>query len=184
MAYTFRDVRLSPFDDGPLRGFQTLLLAHLQRNPFTTARRPRFAARRRALDAEHREAPLSEDLPTTVQAVVMDIRYPAGPVSLVTTRAGCALEFGSGERITSAETSVDPWVDRLLGRGAELLPTLEAARDTALPEVDRIRIWVRSTSGLFVAEGPVERWSEDHHELALLYRLGVSVMGVLLEEAP
>jgi hypothetical protein len=90
------------------------------------------------------------------------------------------LEFASGKRLASRAAALEPSLRELFGVGADIVRTLAPARGTALPAADRARIWIRTANGLYVTEGPVDQWSRGEHKVAMLYRLGVSVMGMLL----
>jgi hypothetical protein len=174
-------MRLSRYDDRRLRQLHGHIRSELERHPFVDEAEPRFPERRRALGIARGERPVAADSAQALRAVVIDAWYAGGPVSLVLTPIEATLEFGSGERVASRAATLEPILRELFGVGADILPTLAPARGTALPAANLARIWVRTANGLFVTEGPMEQWSRDEHNVAMLYRLGVSVMGLLLE---
>lgn len=174
-------MRLARFDDHPLKKLHAHIRTELEKHTFVGETEPSFPKRGRALGFVGGEAPVAADPDQAVRTVVIDAWYEGGPVSLLLTSTTATLEFGSGERVASRSRTVEAILGELFGLAAKVLPTLEPAEDTALPEASCARIWIRTVTGLFVAEGRVEQWSKDEHDGALLYRRGVGVMGVLLE---
>lgn len=174
-------MKLSRYDDRPLKQLHGHIRSELEGHPFVDEAEPRFPERRRVLGIARGERSVSADSDQALHAVVIDAWYAGGPVSLVLTRIEATLEFGSDEPITSRAATLEPILSELLRVGANILPTLVPARGTALPAADCARIWLRTANRLFVTEGPVEQWSRDEDHVAALYRLGVSVMGLLLD---
>lgn len=171
----------SEYSELPLETLLHHLRAEIGQNPFVGLTRPELSRRRRAL-----AAPLDDVLRTAegearVHAVVVDVGFPGGAVSLVVTEAEVALEFPDGTVLTGGGDDLSQLEREMFGKAGECLRTAELTSFHSLPESGRAKIWVRTSEALLVAVGGERELIADSHELADVYRVGLRLMAAVLE---
>lgn len=108
-------------------------------------------------------------------AVLMEMGMPKAVVSLVAFSTGDAsLYFSTGggviggighERVVAAGR-------RLVAQSQELVPSMTKAKDTPLPKPGRLRFYVRTQQGLFVAEAAEQDLIAKKNDLWPLFYAG------------
>ena len=119
-----------------------------------------------------------------VWAVLMEMGYPKAVASLVAVAdGGASLYFSNGGGIIGCGENDDvrPAVFGLLTAAEAHLSLLTPTRDTPLPEIGRVRFYVRTFGGTLAAEASEDEISENRHSLGRLYAAGHRLITAIRE---
>ena len=129
--------------------------------------------------------------PTTalphVWAVLMETGYPKGVATLTSFADGTtSLYFSSGGGVigAGAHATVHAAAQAWLAAAETHLAHLRPSETTPLPEVDRVRFYVRTFAGTVGAEAGARELGENRHPLSPLFHSAHVVITAIRESAP
>jgi hypothetical protein len=109
----------------------------------------------------------------------METGYPSGTATLVTFADGTtSLYFSNGGGVigAGAHAAVRSASERLLATAEAQLADLEPATETPLPQVGRVRFYIRTFSGTLTAEAAEQALVSKHDRLSPLFHAGHGVI--------
>lgn len=124
---------------------------------------------------------------TRVWSVLMETGYPEAVVSLVTIAEGTtSLYFSSGGGVIGAgeHATVRQMAERFIALVDDHVGEFEVADKHPLPDVGRVRFYVRTFDGLRMADADETELGEGRHTLSPLFHAGHAVITAVRETAP
>jgi len=122
-----------------------------------------------------------------VWGVLMETGYSEAVATLVVLGDGTtSLYFSNGGGVIGAGThdAVRVASESFLSKAEEHVADLAAVSATPLPDVGRVRFYVRTFTGILGAEAGQEDLGEGRHELSPLFHAGHAVITAVRESTP